>query len=170
MVFNPRCRIRLFSSFSDASIYAETPLRFGWQFKLGKNKSIYVTPLIGMAWIHTTKSNYVLGRRSFGSTYRDSTSAMGEDSSWTITESQFFRLRHNTLGLSLGAQFGYQFKRSRVQFQTHFIYNSKDWIYGEIQHLRDSKNSGSLYDQGFVYWKTAIWSASISYRYLIWKQ
>lgn len=152
--------------FSDASKYREIPLRLGYEFRLGKKKRFYFVPLIGTSFIWTSKSDYVLGGRSTSNTRIKVGAA---DSISTTTESQFFRLRTRVWGLNVGAQLGYRYKHHIIQLQSGFVYNPKDWMYGEIRYLRHSDQKGSFFDQGFVYWKTAIWSASLSYRYVLFR-
>ncbi len=152
--------------FSDASLYREIPLRLGYEFRIGKRKRSYFVPLIGTSFIWTSKSDYVLGSRSTSNTLIKVGTG---DSIFTITESQFYRSRTRVWGLNIGAQLGYQYKHHTIQLQSGFVYNPKDWIYGEIRYQRHSDQKGSFFDQGFVYWKMAIWSASLSYRYVIFR-
>lgn len=151
-------------SFSDASTFREIPLRIGWTFPLSKNKyrGFYIAPSIGIAFIKTKAPGLNFGGRKMGS------SVSAEDTIRTSTEYAFYRLREKLLAFSLGLRYGYNFERVSLSIQSSFAYNPNDWFSGEVRYLRESQKKGTLFDQGFLYWKTSIWSASFSVRYLVW--
>lgn len=147
-------------SFSDADVFTEIPIRIGWQFSFRKKaeRGFFIAPSIGIATIQTKPAGLNMSGISIGH---------GAGTSFA-QEYAFYRLNEKQVAFSSAMQCGYTFKKLSLSLQNSFTFNPKNWFSGEVHYLRNSQQKGALQDQGFLSWKTKIWSASFCVRYSLW--